>query len=266
MKYWVYMNGEVPGSFAPLELVELPGFTGGTLVCPAEGEILEKNWRHAGEFPDIVESIQKKQRAEPSTQPKPPAPPITLEAAMSSEVDKHLDSSGTRLFRHVSGLMKELSNRREERSLTLSLQRQIADLKEQLLSTRERLAAFESRAAGALELEKSAQLFQAKIDSLETARKTDAEILAETRKRLESARMELDFAKQRLSETSADLGVRNRLIDKLTQDIAEKELSLAKSLGVISRLESDLQRIIADAAFSIPPLPPLRPNPPKPLN
>ena len=45
MKYWVYMNGEVPGSFTAAELAGLTGFSMTSLVCPAEGEILDKNWR-----------------------------------------------------------------------------------------------------------------------------------------------------------------------------------------------------------------------------
>ena len=57
MKFWVYLNGEVPGCFIPADLAKLEGFSGTTLVCPAEGEVLEKNWQRAGEFPDLHVTI-----------------------------------------------------------------------------------------------------------------------------------------------------------------------------------------------------------------
>ncbi|HEX4047989.1 MAG TPA: hypothetical protein VH309_09160, partial [Elusimicrobiota bacterium] len=44
-----------------------------------------------------------------------------------------------------------------------------------------------------------------------------------------------------------DLAVRNRLVDKLSKELSEKELSLAKSLGVIRRLEEDLNRLCPEA-------------------
>ncbi len=59
----------------------------------------------------------------------------------------------------------------------------------------------------------------------------------------ERLRGELDAAKRRVQETDNDLGIRNRLVDKLSHDLSEKELSLAKALGVIRRLEEDLNRL-----------------------
>src|SRR3989344_4622888 len=117
MKYWVYMNGEVPGSYTPEELSSLDGFTATSLVCPAEGEILEKNWRSSGEFSDIIKILKEKDAKMPPLNP---------------DVNHLIDTTGARLFSHVANLMKELENHREERALAISLQRQIIDLKEQL--------------------------------------------------------------------------------------------------------------------------------------
>ena len=113
MKYWVYLNGEVPGSFSPEDLAARPGFTMTALVCPASGEIQDKNWRRAGEFGDIAAAIAA--REVPAAPPPPPA-----------DVNSLIDTTSAKLFGHVAGLMKELETRREEKSLILSLQRQIA--------------------------------------------------------------------------------------------------------------------------------------------
>src|SRR5438270_11249691 len=43
------LNGEVPGSYAPPELVALAGFSMTTLVCPAEGEIVRSE-EHTSEL------------------------------------------------------------------------------------------------------------------------------------------------------------------------------------------------------------------------
>ena len=107
MKYWTYMKGEVPGSYEPVALVALPGFTMTTLVCPGEGEIAEKNWRRAGEFDDIVRALEAHQSKAPPSAPLG-APPT------SNEVDALLDTASTRLFSHVADLMKELESRRDE--------------------------------------------------------------------------------------------------------------------------------------------------------
>ncbi len=67
--------------------------------------------------------------------------------------------------------------------------------------------------------------------------------LNELRIAAEKTRGELESAKRRLQETETDLGIRNRLVDKLSRDLSEKSLSLAKALGVIRRLEEDLQQL-----------------------
>ena len=123
MKYWVYMNGEVPGSFTPQELAALKDFAMTTLVCPAEGEILEKNWRRSGEFADIITVLHERDASRP-----PSAPAREQEAVISQDVDALIDTASARLFGQVAGLMKELENHREERALTDSLQRKVVEL------------------------------------------------------------------------------------------------------------------------------------------
>ena len=236
MKYWTYMKGEVPGSYEPAALVALPGFTMTTLVCPGEGEIAEKNWRRAGEFDDIVLALEAHQAMTPPSAPLG-APPT------SNEVDALLDTASTRLFSHVADLMKELETRRDEKSLIVSLQRQISSLKNELARMREATSMLEIRIPRIAELEEAQRKDHAAMAQLQanlTARETQ---LNETRIAYEKMRGEHDGAKRRVQETDNDLGIRNRLVDKLSRELSEKELSLAKALGVIRRLEEDLNRL-----------------------
>jgi|CXWL01.1.fsa_nt_gi hypothetical protein len=236
MKYWTYMKGEVPGSYEPEALAALPGFGMTTLVCAAQGEIAEKNWRRAGEFEDIARAVSAHQAKQPPSAPQA-APPV------ASEIDALLDTASTRLFSHVADLMKELETRRDEKSLVASLQRQIAALKQELVAAREQANLLEIRMPHIAALEESQRKNHADLIALQaTLVARDAQI-SETRAAFEKMRMELGTAKQRLQETTNDLAIRNRLIDKLSQDLSEKELSLAKSLGVIRRLEEDLNRL-----------------------
>ncbi|HAM34985.1 MAG TPA: hypothetical protein DEB40_12025 [Elusimicrobia bacterium] len=239
MRFWVYINGEVPGSFSPEELSKLSGFSGTTLVCPAEGEILEKNWRRAGEFSEIMPLLAELSRQQ---QPPPPAEPPA-----PADVDKLLDNASHRLFSHVAELMKELENRREEKALVLSLQRQIMDLKDQLLQAREQNAKLETNLPRLAELEASQRQSDDRISSLEATLHGREDALAQLRMQLEKTRGELETAKRRFTETANDLTIRNRLVDKLSRDLTEKEVSLAKALSLIRRLEEDLNRICPDA-------------------
>ncbi len=238
MKYWVYMNGEVPGSYAPTELAGLVGFSMTTLICPAEGEILEKNWRRAGEFEEVIKVLHERDAKLP-----PSGPRQAQEAVMTGDINALLDTASSRLFSHVSDLMKELENRREERALTVSLQRQLLDVKEQLRQARERSEHLETRMARIAELEEAARRDQAQIAKLESAVKAREQGMGEQRIQLEKLRLEFENAKRRLGESVNDLAIRNRLVDKLSRDLTEKELSLAKALGVIRRLEEDLNRL-----------------------
>ncbi len=248
MKYWTYMKGEVPGSYEPAALAALPGFTQTTLVCPGEGEIAEKNWRRAGEFEDIIRAIEAHQAALPP--PSPLGAPPT-----ANEVDALLDTASTRLFSHVADLMKELETRREEKSLIGSLQRQLSALKQELAAARETATMLEIRIPRIAELEESQKKDQATLAQLQanlTAR--DAQY-NEMRMTFERMRGDLDGAKRRVTETETDLGIRNRLVDKLSHDLSEKELSLAKALGVIRRLEEDLNRLCPPPAILKPAAP-----------
>ena len=254
MKYWVYMNGEVPGSYAPQELAALPGFSMTTLVCPAEGEILEKNWRRSGEFDEIIRVLHERDASRP-----PSTPP--QDQFLTADVNKLLDTAGARLFSHVADLMKELENRREERALLLSLQRQLLDVKEQLQKARDSASALESRMPRLAELEESHQKDAAQIEKLESALKAREDGMSELRLQMEKIRTDLETSRRRLGETANDLAIRNRLVDKLSHDLTEKELSLAKALGLIRRLEEDLNRISPSSSSEPVPLKPADPVP-----
>ncbi|MDD5656124.1 MAG: hypothetical protein PHF00_02585 [Elusimicrobia bacterium] len=240
MKFWVYINGEVPWCFTPEEISRLPGFAATTLACPAEGEILEKNWRRAGEFQELMPILHElDRRCQPAP---PPAPPDAL------DVDKLLDSAGNRLFSHVADLMKELETRREEKGLVLALQRQILDLKDQLQQARDHAAQLENRLPRITELEASARKNADRIQALETALATRDGAVTELRIELEKAKNDLEAAKRRGNESANDLSIRNRLVDKLNRDLTEKEVSLAKALGLIRRMEEDLERLCPKGA------------------
>lgn len=261
MKYWTYMKGEVPGSYEPADLVALPDFSMTTLVCPGEGEIAEKNWRRAGEFDDIVRAHDARQAQVP-----PPAPLGAPPVSSSNEVDALLDTASTRLFSHVADLMKELETHRDEKSLIISLQRQISALKSELAQSRETVTMLEMRIPRIAELEESQRKDHETMSRLQTHLHARETMLTELRVSAERMRNELDAAKRRLQEHENDLGIRNRLVDKLSRDLSEKELSLAKSLGVIRRLEEDLNRLCPSPELLKPaPAPaPVRAAPPPP--
>ncbi len=255
MKYWTYLKGEVPGSYEPAALVALPGFSMTTLVCPGEGEIAEKNWRRAGEFDDIVRAHQALQASLP-----PPAP-LGAPPTAGSEVDALLDTASTRLFSHVADLMKELETRRDEKSLIVSLQRQISALKDELNAARETVSMLELRVPRIAELEEALRKEQAHVTQLQAGVAARDNQLSEARVAAERTKMELENAKRRVQETDNDLAIRNRLVDKLSHDLSEKELSLAKSLGVIRRLEEDLNKLCPSPELLKPAPAPARPAP-----
>lgn len=266
MKYWTYMKGEVPGSYEPEALAALPGFTMTTLVCPGEGEIAEKNWRRAGEFEDIVRALDAHQAMTPPAAPLG-APPT------SNDVDALLDGASTRLFSHVADLMKELETRRDEKSLVTSLQRQISALKQELAAARETATMLEIRIPRIAELEETLSKSQAALAQAQANLAAREGQLSEIRMAAEKMRGELDTAKRRAQQSEGDLAIRNRLVDKLSKELSDKELSLAKALGVIRRLEEDLNRLcpspeLLRAAISEPtPAPrpaPARAAPPPP--
>ncbi len=255
MKYWTYMKGEVPGSYEPAALAALPGFTMTTLVCPGEGEIEEKNWRRAGEFDDIVRAVEAHQAKVPPQAPLG-APPS------ANEVDSLLDTASTRLFSHVADLMKELETRRDEKSLIVSLQRQISALKTELARMRESATMLELRVPRIAELEEAQKKHETAMAQLQTALTARESQLNDMRMPYERMRGDLDAAKRRVQEAENDLGIRNRLVDKLSHDLSEKELSLAKALGVIRRLEEDLNRLCPSPELMKAPFQPAAAEPP----
>jgi hypothetical protein len=267
MRYWAYLNGEVPGSFSPEQLATVPGFTGTTLVCPAEGEIDEKSWRRAGEFEEIASALAARPEPAPLSAPAVAASAAASVAATAAaaptptDVDAMLDSASSKLFHHVADLMKELENRREERALVVSLQRQIAALKDELAQARDRAGADGLKLARLAELEESARKDQTAIESLRSGLQAREQAHNEARASLEKTKNELEATRRRQAEAYNDLAVRNRLVDKLSKDLTDKELSLAKSLGVIRRLEEDLNRLCPSPAAlaAAPPLAPAAP-------
>jgi len=245
MKYWTYMKGEVPGSYEPAALVALPDFSMTTLVCPGEGEIAEKNWRRAGEFDDIVRALNAHQAQLPPARPLD-GPPT------SNEVDALLDTASTRLFSHVADLMKELETRRDEKSLIGSLQRQISALKDELNAAREAVNLYEIRMPRIAELEEAHKKDEAALAQVTANLAARENQYNEMRMAFERMRGDLEGAKRRVTETETDLGIRNRLVDKVSRELSEKELSLAKALSVIRRLEEDLNRLVPGLELTKP--------------
>ena len=161
-----------------------------------------------------------------------------------------LNTAGNRLFSHVADLMKELENRREERALAASLQRQISALKDELIQTRERADMLEMRLPHLAELEESRRKDQAALESLRTTLQAHEHQINESRISAEKAKNDFEGTKRRLTETQGDLAMRNRLVDQLSKELSGKELSLAKALGLIRRLEEDLNRLCPGIAPS----------------
>lgn len=266
MRYWAYMNGEVPGTFSVEELVELPGFSMTTLVCPASGSASDKNWRRASEFKELSHAFAGAER-----ESKAPSPPdIAKLTANDADVDSLIDNASTKLFSHVADLMKELESSRDERVQFKALQRQLAALKDDLSGARERGDLLEARLARVPELEDALRKITTELEALKTAGSSKDQALAELRAGLEKMRSELEASRRKAQESANDLATRNRLIEKLSKDLSDKEISLAKSLGVIRRLEGSLRSMRPDARpasaepeeHKQPPHPPKRLPPP----
>ena len=260
MKYWAYVDGRVPGSFTPRELSELPGFGMTTLVCPAEGEIQDRNWKRAGEFDELARELNSRPAGSP---PAPPgSAPALAKAAAASDVDSVIDAAGAKLFGHVAALMHELESRREERELSASLQRQLSALKDELRQSREREGLLELRAARAAELDAALERERTAAQAAHDALRSREQGLAELRASAERATAELEDRTRRVRELESDLAIRNGLVEQLSRQLTEKELSLAKSLGVISRLEAQLRALSPAPEAPAPPPAPVPPAPP----
>lgn len=249
MKYWVYLNGEVPGSYEAAELAGIPGFGETALVCPSTDQLADRRWERAGAFPDIAEALRAAARP---PLPPPAAPPVRLEGpARSVTPDEILNDSSQRLFRHVTELMKELENRREERALTQSLQRRVADLSNELTALRERATYLQSRAdliPGFQDREKELQegLARARADLHETrqgAERLDAD--------LGRALSDLQTARRAIENLKTEACERENLLKDASARLAEKEATLAKAFGVIRRLEESLYELLPGVTAGI---------------
>ena len=269
MRYWVYINGEVPGSYEPEELAAIPGFGDAALVCPAASDLAERRWEPAGVFPDINEALSLRAKA-PLPPPEPPRPVRSEDPVRVLTPDDVLNDSSQRIFRHVTELMKELENRREERALTQSLQRRVAELTSELSALRERATYLQGRSdliPGFQDRERELQeaLARARADLHETragAERLDAD--------LSKTAAELLAARRHLEEARAESAEREKHLSQLSKRLSEKEASLAKAFGVIRRLEESLGDLLPGTVAGIsrrvpaPSAPAPEPPPPAP--
>lgn len=251
MKYWIYINGEVPGSYEPSELACIQGFGAASMVCQAQGDIQGRHWQRAGLFPDIAAALEDRQRHPAAARQPVPGP-------QSPEKDV-INAASRRLFQHVTELMKQLEGTREERGLIQSLQRTAADLKNELQASRERIQALEAQASlipGFEDRENKLQEFlKLSRQELAQARKEtqDGEAaVARMQRELDALRRESQQAAAAADKNAAELRRLTQLNEDANRQLAEKELSLAKSLGLLGRLEETLATI-AHASGSKPP-------------
>lgn len=251
MRYWVYMDGEVPGCYDPDELAAMPDFGETSMVCPSEGGIEERNWSRAGQFPDILSALERREALRPPDGPGPSAEDAVADPGIPKRPDDILEDASSRIFRHVTELMRELENRREERALTQSLQRQLIDLKNEVLALRERNKYLQDRAElipGFEDREKTLkeQLQRLGTDLQERDQKNlDAE---RTMKKLEDELQHLRRSEAGLSE---DLKRQSHSVEELSGQLAEKEFTLAKAFGLIRKLESTLKDILPASVAGI---------------
>ena len=241
MKYWVYIDGKVPGAYSPDELWRLSGFSSTTLVCSAEGEIQDKNWRYAGEFSEIAQAGK-------SSSSRPPAPPSAdnglLEAGNPKEV---LESAEAKIFLHVKELMSEIEGSRREKNLLVSLQNQVEGMRRDLKQELEEKSSLEKKAA-AMEkdlsrIEKEGRENSARLSAL---LKDKEEALAAVKAEFEKEHSQSERPKNQVKELSDDLAIRNGLVNRLAKDLADKEKSLAQSLSLIKRLEDQLRQLVPE--------------------
>jgi DNA repair exonuclease SbcCD ATPase subunit len=244
MKYWAYLRGEVPGCYSPEDLVRLPDFALSILVCPAEGEIAEKNWRRASEIPEILKAAGATDHEQNSAKPA---------SSASTDVNAFIDATGTKLFQHVSRIVKELENRREEQELLRRLELEIMNLKSRVEESDARLiekdAHLKSEKGRIADLEKSLSQEKDRAQALEASAAREGQQTAALRVAFEKLRAEQESLHKRLGDAQNDLAIRNRLVNKLSLELTEKELQLAKSLGIIRKLEEDLPQMGAASRF-----------------
>ena len=248
MKFWAYLDGAASGALSPEELARSPGFARTTLVCPAGGEIEDKNWRRAGEFPDLVQAIDALEAA--------PPPPAGLSAGRAG-AEAMLDETASRIFGHVSSLMAELESRRGEKDLVKALEREASALREELSKARAERDAHEKRAFLVPGLEERLGRVDAELERLRAELTRRDASLAESRAAQDEALSRLAATERRLAELERELAAAKEQSRGLSEALAAKELQLAKAVGLVQRLDDQLAA--ARPAPEPPPLPSVEP-------
>jgi len=275
MKYWVYLNGEVPGNYTPEEIAAIPGIGDTTMVCPADGGIAERNWLRAGQFPEIVEALRK--TASAPIAPEAPMPTHNIEPGRPLDPNDILNDSSSRLFRHVTDLMKELENRRGERAMSQSLQRQLVELKNELLALRERNQYLQERADLIPGFQEREENLQKNLDTTRQHLQEREAALRNTESDLGKVKDDLEGAKRAQASSEGDIKRQAETIEDLSKQLAQKEFTLAKAFGVIRRLEEVMGDLLPSAmdgiSSEVPGYPPVEesqeeapPPPPEPEN
>ena len=185
MRYWVYLNGEVPGSYDLKDLVALPGFAQTSLVCPAAGEISDNNWKLAGEIPELIEALRGPRGKAPEQAPPPPP----------AEADVATDAVSARLISHMARLSKDFETVPQERALLATLQRHLLEMKEELDRERRARVKLESRLEGMARLEEGVHRTKGLVRKLHAALDEKESRLAEAMARVRQ--LEDDLARAR---------------------------------------------------------------------
>jgi hypothetical protein len=241
MKYWVYLNGEIPGSFEPEELAAIPGFLETSMVCPADVKAEERDWRRAGTYPDLIEALGRRPAPPP---PGPEAPlPSKEELGLPKSPDDILNDASNSIFSHVTHLMQELETRREEHALTQQLQREVIRLKSELTAMRERNNVLQDRADLIPDYEARLKELMERTDRRQVELQDKEASLIDLRRKLDAQRLKLEAATRTEMGLNQDLKRQTMVSEELSKQLAEKELLLAKSFAVIRRLEATLQGV-----------------------
>ncbi len=238
MKYWVYIEGKVPGAYSADELWRISGFSSTTLVCSAEGEIQDKNWRYAGEFSEIAQAGKKQTF-------RPPAPPSAENGLLGVENPAEaLESAEAKIFLHVKELMSEIEGARREKNLRVSLQDRVEGMNRDLKQGLEEKSSLEKKVA-AMEKDLSRLNKEGRESSerLNILLKEREEAVALLKADFEKEHSQSERLKGQIKELSEDLAIRNGLVNRLAEDLADKEKNLMQSLGIIKRLEEELRGI-----------------------
>ena len=89
MRYWMYINSKVCGPFEKEKLVEVPGFSLSSLLCPdVPGGAQANDWKAASAYPEVLAALA------PAPVPAPPPGPaadspllMTMRGTLISEPD-----------------------------------------------------------------------------------------------------------------------------------------------------------------------------------